>query len=148
MKNALKLILSLVSVLVLVVLAAVYFWPTSDSGEFVSSPLDYISDKIVSDELTVESCEGLPDSDVCFLKLAKQSGDASFCKRIKGHNYYYACAEKIWESDGCVYAALVGDSLDACTFVPAVPSNYHDCRDEDDVHECEDFMFKRVIDSD
>ena len=54
------------------------------------------------------------EKDICFLKLAKQKEDPSFCKKIQNHGLSDMCSQKIWERRDCVYWTLIGESKDSC----------------------------------
>ena len=54
------------------------------------------------------------EKDICFLKLAKQKEDPSFCKKIQNHGLSDMCSQKIWERRDCAYWTLIGESKDSC----------------------------------
>jgi len=102
-----KLVLILVLIVFIVSLgSSLYFFGSNDSGESFSIKL-----------LGKNSCNNLDsqEKNICLLKLAKQEGDPSYCGDIKDHNMYYACKDKIWEGEDCVYENLIGEG-DDCYF--------------------------------
>ncbi len=59
-------------------------------------------------------------TDVELLKFAASTVNLEGCKFIENHNILFACSEKYWERDDCIYEAILGEEVDECRVKLAV----------------------------
>ncbi|MBC8444031.1 hypothetical protein H8D83_00445 [Candidatus Woesearchaeota archaeon] len=132
-----KKIIHLIVLLIIVITSSFFVFRSSPKKELVG--------------LTEKECNKLDSfgKNVCFLKLAKQENDLSYCEEIKDHNLYYGCKDKIWEKDDCSYEKMVGEGIDECKFNKIIQEeNVFICytiKNEELEQECYNQLYSRGI---
>lgn len=112
--------------------------------------------KAPKEEITTKECKdiiNLNEKNICFLKLAKEKNDMSYCEQIsKAPNdiLYYDCVGNVWEKEDCRYEKLVGNDYDGCIKEKAIKDNNPDlCYSivaEQLTQDCRDYFILKDID--
>lgn len=86
-------------------------------------------------------------TDVQLIKFAKANDDMEACNFIDDHNVHYACMDKYWERDDCLYELFIGE-YDSCMVARAKlnrqPSFCRSVEDEDGRLLCFEEVFEDI----
>lgn len=77
-------------------------------------------------QMKVDECDGLGgvnERNVCLLKAAKELGTTEICLEISTEEndvLYYACVDRYWLREDCMYEGLIGIGADECWYNKAI----------------------------